>query len=85
MNTAGENLNNAINSAVNDEISDGNGARLNIIWNNGSDSEVVGIMEAVVNNAVVKDGDNAIYNLNGMRVKNAGKGVFIQNGKKVIK
>jgi len=60
-------------------------SRLNVIWNDGSDSQVVGIMEAVVNGTVTKDGDNIIYNLNGMRVKNTGKGVFIQNGKKVIK
>jgi hypothetical protein len=60
-------------------------SRLNVIWNDGSDSQVVGIMEAVVNGTVTKDGDNVIYNLNGMRVKNTGKGIFIQNGKKVIK
>ena len=59
--------------------------RLNVIWNDGSDAQVVGIMEAVVNGTVTKDGDNVIYNLNGMRVKNTGKGIFIQNGKKVIK
>ena len=61
------------------------GARLNIIWNDGSDNEVVGIMEAVVNGTAMKGGDNVIYNLNGMRVKNTGKGIYIQNGKKVIK
>ncbi|MCR5157996.1 MAG: leucine-rich repeat domain-containing protein [Prevotella sp.] len=61
------------------------GARLNIIWNDRPSNEVVGIMEAVANGAVVKDGDNIIYNLNGMRVKNTGKGIYIQNGVKVIK
>lgn len=60
-------------------------ARLNIIWNDGSDNNVVGIMETVVNRTATEGGDNAIYNLNGMRVKNTGKGIFIQNGKKVIK
>lgn len=59
-------------------------ARLNIVWNDGSDN-VVGIMEAVVNRTATEGGSNAIYNLNGMRVKNAQKGIFIQNGKKVIK
>jgi len=61
------------------------GARLNIIWNDGSENQVVGIMEAVVNGTAMKGGDNVIYNLNGMRVKNTGKGIYIQNGKKVIK
>ncbi len=28
--------------------------------------------------------DNRIYNLNGQEVKNAGKGIFIKNGKKYI-
>lgn len=59
-------------------------ARLNIIWN-GNNANVTGIMEAVVNRTATKDGDNVIYNLNGMRVKNTGKGIFIQNGKKIIK
>ena len=60
-------------------------ARLNIIWNDRPD-EVVGIMEAVVNAKAAKTVNNdAIYNLNGMRVKNAGKGIYIQNGKKIIK
>jgi hypothetical protein len=62
-------------------------ARLNIIWTDRDErNDVVGIMEAVVKgkaNASVNN--NAIYNLNGMRVKNATKGVFIQNGKKIIK
>ncbi len=62
-------------------------ARLNIIWTDRDErNDVVGIMEAVVKgkaNAAVNN--NAIYNLNGMRVKNATKGVFIQNGKKIIK
>ena len=42
-------------------------------------------MEAVVNGTAKRVNDDAIYNLNGMRVKNAGKGIYIQNGKKVIK
>ena len=60
-------------------------ARLNIIWNDGSHGDVVGIMESVVKNSATEAGNNAIYNLNGMRVKNAGKGIYIQNGKKFIK
>ena len=42
-------------------------------------------MEAVVNGTANRAGDGAIYNLNGMRVKNAAKGIYIQNGKKIIK
>ncbi len=60
------------------------GARLNLIWNDRPE-EVVGIMEAVVNKkaaAAVKG--NAIYNLNGMRVNKAQKGIYIQNGQKVV-
>ena len=77
----------ALINAVNgiDPNEDPTPSRLNVIWNDGSDAQVVGIMEAVVNGTVTKDGDNVIYNLNGMRVKNTGKGIFIQNGKKVIK
>lgn len=77
----------ALINAVNgiEEEEDPTPSRLNVIWNDGSDAQVVGIMEAVVNGTVTKDGDNVIYNLNGMRVKNTGKGIFIQNGKKVIK
>jgi hypothetical protein len=81
----GEN-NNAIaglKAAIDGEPS---GARLNIIWTDRDErNDVVGIMEAVVNGTRTKGGDNAIYNLNGMRVKTATKGIFIQNGKKVIK
>ena len=67
-----------------DDTASANPARLNIIWNDGS-ANVTGIMEAVVKRTATEAGDNTIYNLNGMRVKNAGKGIFIQNGKKVIK
>ena len=36
-------------------------------------------------NSVEQDGSNAkIYNLNGQRVNNAQKGIYIKNGKKVI-
>ena len=77
----------ALINAVNgiEEEEDPTPSRLNVIWNDRPANEVVGIMEAVVNGTVTKDGDNVIYNLNGMRVKNTGKGIFIQNGKKVIK
>jgi len=56
-------------------------SRLNIIF----EDEVEGNTTAIekVENETVEDG--AIYNLQGVRVKNAQKGIFIQNGKKVIK
>ncbi len=61
-------------------------ARLNIIWTDRDErNDAVGIMEAVVNGTAKRVNDGAIYNLNGMRVKNAGKGIYIQNGKKYIK
>ena len=61
-------------------------ARLNIIWTDRDErNDVVGIMDAVVNGTAKRVNDGAIYNLNGMRVKNAGKGIYIQNGKKYIK
>lgn len=45
----------------------------------GFDEEATGI-ESIENTKA----DNAIYNLNGVRVDNPTKGIFIQNGKKVI-
>lgn len=85
LDEVGKALYNKINFIEETEEGEEAPARLNIIWNNRPADEVVGIMEAVTNRTVTKDGDNTIYNLNGMRVKNTGKGVFIQNGKKVIK
>ena len=62
------------------------GARLNVIWNDGSEGEVTGIMNAVVSNGSKAVDSDAIYNLQGIRMGNkAQKGVYIQNGKKVIK
>lgn len=45
----------------------------------GFDEDATGI-ESIEN----AKSDNAIYNLNGVRVDNPTKGIFIQNGKKVI-
>jgi len=53
----------------------GNGAKLAIVFDNAT-----GINEV---NAAAKSGK--IYNLQGIEVKNADKGLFIINGKKVIK
>jgi hypothetical protein len=37
-----------------------------------------------VQSTATRHNDGAIYNMQGMRVKNAGKGLFIINGKKVV-
>jgi len=55
-------------------------ARLTIEWLN-SDEEATGI----INNINVRDNnDGAIYNLQGVRVNAARKGLYIQNGKKFV-
>ena len=60
-------------------------ARLNVRWldeNGNVEAETTGI-ESVIN---TEDADNeAIYNLQGIQVKGAQKGIFIQNGKKYVK
>ena len=58
-------------------------ARLTLVWND--ESMVTGIMEHVVRGDAATMKSEAVYNLNGMRVNKAQKGVFIQNGKKIIK
>ena len=61
----------------------GNASRLiSVIWN--GESEATGIMESVVAKSG-RTADGAIYNLKGMKVNNAQKGIFIQNGKKIVK
>ena len=56
-----------------------------MIWNDGSDAQVTGIMEAVVStDAKTAAKSEAIYNLQGVQVKKAQKGIFIQNGKKIV-
>ena len=74
----------ALEEAIKD-IDEGNtmgDARLQIIWND--ESMVTGIMEHVVRGDAATIKSEAVYNLNGMRVNKAQKGVFIQNGKKII-
>lgn len=56
------------------------GGRLNIVWLDGSEDETTAIQK--VQTEVVEDG--AIYNLQGVRVNAAYKGVVIKNGKKMI-
>ena len=64
------------------------GRQITVIWNDNVnvDNDVVGIMEAVVaKSGRTAEGNGAIYNLQGVRVNGAAqKGIYIQNGKKVI-
>lgn len=50
----------------------------------GNGSTVTGISSIQNENGDMTNGDDAWYNLQGQRVKNPGKGVFIHNGKKVV-
>ena len=57
-------------------------ARLNVIW--PADDEE-GDATAIQSIDKAEESNDAIYNLQGVRVKNAQKGLYIINGKKVIK
>jgi len=54
-------------------------ARLNIVFEGEGDATAI---EALANEA---ENAGAIYNLNGVRVNKAQKGIYIQNGKKFVK
>ena len=56
-------------------------ARLNVIFEGDDEGEATAI-KSIENKKVDSD---AIYNLQGVRVNNAEKGIFIINGKKVVK
>jgi hypothetical protein len=58
-------------------------ARLNVIWPDDIDEESDATAIQKIEND--NEGNDAIYNLQGVRVKNAQKGIYIINGKKVIK
>ena len=51
----------------------------------GAAAHVDGTATTGIETMKATDGNNVIYNLQGIRVNNAGKGIFIINGKKVIK
>ena len=57
--------------------------RLNVIFEDEMDNIQNATGIETVKEETVEDG--AIYNLQGVRVKNAQKGIFIINGKKVIR
>ena len=52
-----------------------------LIENNKEIAEIITVIESVIPEAVA---GAAIYDLNGRRVQNPSKGIFIQNGKKVL-
>lgn len=55
-------------------------ARLTVVWDDEDDADAI---EGVTTTTTTEQG--AIYNLNGVRVQKAQKGIFIINGKKVVK
>ena len=55
-------------------------ARLQNVWLDGSEEEATGIKNVNIEKAE----DGAIYNLQGVRVNKAAKGLYIKNGKKYI-
>ena len=57
-----------------------NAARLQNVWLDGSEEEATGIKNVNIEKAE----DGAIYNLQGVRVNKAAKGLYIKNGKKYI-
>jgi hypothetical protein len=59
-------------------------SRLNVIW--VEEGETIDHNATAIESVETESENNdAIYNLQGVRVNNAQKGVYIQNGKKVIK
>ena len=58
-------------------------ARLNVIWPEGVDEESDATAIDTIENA--SETNDAIYNLQGVRVNKAQKGLYIINGKKVVK
>ena len=57
-------------------------ARLNVIWPEDIDEESATAIQKIENNVEAND---VIYNLQGVRLNKAQKGINIINGKKVIK
>ena len=57
----------------------------NIMGGLGAAAHVDGTATTGIETVKATDNDNVIYNLQGIRVNNAGKGIFIVNGKKVIR
>ena len=51
----------------------------------GNEAHVDGTATTGINTVKATEGKDVIYNLQGVRVNNAGKGIYIINGKKVIK
>jgi hypothetical protein len=62
------------------ETNESAAARLSVVWLDGNED-----VDGIINHLGEKKTDGAIYNLNGVRVQKAQKGIFIINGKKVVK
>ncbi len=56
------------------------GARLTIVFADEEENDVTGISSV----AAQKQNDGVYYNLNGQRINSPAKGLYIQNGKKII-
>lgn len=55
---------------------------INIVVDNGGTTEIEHIYDGTDNN--IHNGNRTVYNLNGQRVGNPGKGLYIVNGKKIV-
>ena len=55
---------------------------INIVVDNGGTTEIEHIYNGADNN--IHNGNRTVYNLNGQRVGNPGKGLYIVNGKKMV-
>ena len=81
---AGENLNKGQFFIISDKKPASAGARLQTVWldeNGNVEGDATGIQQV---DAAAEAQDGAIYNLQGVRVNAAKKGLYIQNGKKFI-
>lgn len=57
----------------------------NISWLSFKNVKYISKTAVGINEVKTNNNDNTIYNLGGQKVKNAQKGIFIKNGKKVVK
>ena len=61
------------------------GAPAHVVWlDDASEETITGILEVKQDAKQNANGNNAIYNLQGIRVNGAQKGIYIQNGKKYV-
>ena len=61
------------------------GAPAHVVWlDDASEETITGILEVKQDAKQNANGNNAIYNLQGIRVNGVQKGIYIQNGKKYV-